>query len=159
LRGLVFVDLLQVVRQSIRAGVETYSLKDVEKLFFTRQAEVSSGNEAVIEFERWLDDHDEARLQAIAQYNEADCLPALRLRAWLVARRPGAGEQFGVEIPFLPPPEPYTPAEEETTETTQLRNALLERTGEGDGRELLARLLEYHKREARPAWWWYFRRH
>ena len=76
----------------------------------------------------------------------------------LLVFRLGA-EQFGVEIPFLPPPEPYTPAEEETTETTQLRNALLERAEEGDWRELLARLLEYHKREARPAWWWYFRRH
>jgi uncharacterized protein len=159
LRGQVFVDLLQVVRQSIRAGVESYSLKDVEKLFFTRQAEVSSGNEAVIEFERWLDDHDEARLQAIANYNEEDCLATLGLRDWLVARRPAAEEQFGVAIPFLPPPEPYTPAEEETTETTQLRDALLDRVEEGNWRELLARLLEYHKREARPAWWWYFRRH
>jgi uncharacterized protein len=159
LRGLVFVDLLQVVRQSIRAGVESYSLKDVEKLFFTRQAEVSSGNEAVIEFERWLDDHDDARLQAIANYNKEDCLATLGLRNWLVARRPAAEEQFGVEIPFLPPPEPYTPAEEETTETTELRNGLLERAEEGDWQELLARILEYHKREARPAWWWYFRRH
>jgi predicted RecB family nuclease len=159
LRGLVFVDLLQVVRQSMRAGVESYSLKDVEKLFFTRQAEVTSGNEAVIEFERWLDDHDESRLQAIANYNEEDCLATLGLRDWLVAQRPAAEEQFGVEIPFLAPPEPYTPAEEETTETTQLRNALLERAEEGDWRELLGRLLEYHKREARPAWWWYFRRH
>src|SRR5207244_967596 len=52
LRGEVFVDLFQVVRQGLRAGVGSYSLKDVEKLFFARQAEVSSGNEAVIEFER-----------------------------------------------------------------------------------------------------------
>src|SRR5205814_8828967 len=61
LRGEVFVDLLQVVRQSLRAGMESYSLKDVEKMFFTRSADVSSGNEAVIEFERWLDDHRDAR--------------------------------------------------------------------------------------------------
>ena len=90
LRGQVFVDLLQVVRQSLRAGVESYSLKDVEKLFFTRQAEVSSGNEAVIEFERWLDDRDDARLEAIATYNEEDCLATLELRDWLLAQRPAA---------------------------------------------------------------------
>jgi predicted RecB family nuclease len=159
LRKQVFVDLLQVVRQSLRAGVESYSLKDVEKLFFTRRAEVGSGNEAVIEFERWLDDRDSTRLEAVAAYNKEDCLATLELRDWLLARRPEAEAEYGVEIPFLPPPEPYTPAEEETTETTQLRDALLEAAAEGDGRELLARLLEYHKREARPAWWWYFRRH
>jgi uncharacterized protein len=87
LRGEVFVDLLQVVRQGMRAGIETYSLKDVEKLFFTRKAEVSSGNEAVIEFERWLDDRNAARLEAIAAYNEEDCLATLELRDWLLARR------------------------------------------------------------------------
>ena len=88
LRGEVFVDLLQVVRQGMRAGVESYSLKDIEKLFFTREAEVSSGNEAVIEFERWLDDRDPARLDAIAAYNEEDCLATLELRDWLLDRRP-----------------------------------------------------------------------
>jgi len=158
LRGQVFVDLLQVVRQCLRAGVESYGLKDVEKLFFERKAEVGSGNEAVIEFERWLDDRDEARLEAIAAYNEEDCLATLRLRDWLLERRAQAEGEYGVAIPFLPPPEPYAPAEEETTETTKLRDALLEQAQEGDWRELLARLLEYHKREARPAYWWYFAR-
>ena len=43
-------------------------------------------------------------------------------------------------------------------ETARLRDALLASAEEGDGRLLAARLLEYHKREARPAWWWYFRR-
>ncbi|HET8556259.1 MAG TPA: TM0106 family RecB-like putative nuclease [Gaiellaceae bacterium] len=158
LRGQVFVDLLQVVRQSLRAGVESYGLKDVEKLFFERKAEVGSGNEAVIEFERWLDDRDDARLDAIAAYNEEDCLATLRLRDWLLERRAQAQDEYGFDIPFLPPPEPYTPAEEETTETTDLRDALLEQAEKGDWRELLARLLEYHKREARPAYWWYFAR-
>ena len=36
LRGEVLVDLLQVVRQGLRAGVESYSLKEIEKFFFTR---------------------------------------------------------------------------------------------------------------------------
>ena len=158
LRGQVLVDLLQVVRQSLRAGVESYGLKDIEKLFFERKADVGSGNEAVIEFERWLDDGDQTRLDAIAAYNEEDCLATLELRDWLLAQRAAATAQYAVEIPFLEPPEPYTPSEEETTETTELRDALLERGDEGDWQELLARLLEYHKREARPAYWWYFAR-
>ena len=160
LRGEVFVDLLQVVRQGMRAGVESYSLKDVEKLFFTRRAEVSSGNEAVIEFERWLDDSDPARLDAIAAYNEEDCLATLELRDWLLARRPEAEREHGVSIPFLPPPEgrPKPERDEAPAETAQLRDALLASASDGDGRELCARLLEYHRREARPGWWWYFRR-
>ena len=135
LRKQVFVDLLQVVRQSLRAGVESYSLKDVEKLFFTRKAEVSSGNEAVIEFERWLDDRDDARLEAIAAYNEEDCLATLELRDWLLAQREKARRDYGVEIPFLPPPEPYTPAEEETSETTRAPR----RAAREGGRRRLAR--------------------
>ena len=160
LRGELLVDLLQVVRQSLRAGVESYSLKDVEKLFFTRKAEVSSGNEAVIEFERWLDDGVQARLDAVAAYNEEDCLATLELRDWLVGRRDDAANLHGVEIPFLPPPDrrPNMTDDEAPTETARLRDALLGVATEADGKELCARLLEYYKREARPAWWWYFRR-
>ena len=44
----------------------------------------------MIEFERWLDDRDQARLDAIAAYNEEDCLATLELRDWLLARRPEA---------------------------------------------------------------------
>jgi predicted RecB family nuclease len=125
LRGEVFVDLLQVVRQGIRAGVDSYSLKDVEKLFFTRRAEVSSGNEAVIEFERWLDDRDPGRLDAIAAYNEEDCLATLELRDWLLARRPEAEREHAVSIQFLAPPQgrPETERDETPAETAQLRDS------------------------------------
>jgi predicted RecB family nuclease len=160
LRGEVLVDLLQVVRQGLRAGVESYGLKEIEQFFFTRGADVGSGNEAVIEFERWLDDHDPARLDGIAAYNREDCLATLELRDWLLERRPEAEGEHGVAIPFLPPPERKVPVETDDApdETARLCDALLAATEEGDGRLLAARLLEYHKREARPAWWWYFRR-
>ena len=35
LRGEVFVDLYQVVRQAVRLSTESYSLKQVEKLYFS----------------------------------------------------------------------------------------------------------------------------
>jgi predicted RecB family nuclease len=160
LRGEVLVDLLQVVRQGLRAGVESYGLKEIEQFFFAREADVGSGNEAVIEFERWLDDHDSTRLDGIAAYNREDCLATLELRDWLLARRLEAEGVHRVEIPFLPPPERDLPVETDDApdETKRLRDALLDCAEEGDGRLLAARLLEYHKREARPAWWWYFRR-
>src|SRR5205814_1517093 len=104
LRGEVLVDLLQVVRQGLRAGVESYGLKEIEQFFFTREADVGSGNEAVIEFERWLDDRDLARLDGIAAYNREDCLATLGLRDWLLDRRLETEREHGAAIPFLPPP-------------------------------------------------------
>jgi len=160
LRGEVLVDLLQVVRQALRAGVPSYSLKEIEQPFFRRQADVGSGNEAVIEFERWLDDRDEARLGAIEAYNEEDCAATLGLRDWLLERKAEAEECYGTEIPFRAPPEAREPTDDldELTATQALRDRLLAAASEGDGKELAAWLLEYHRREARPGWWWYFRR-
>ena len=106
LRGEVFVDLLQVVRQGLRAGVESYSLKDVEKLFFTRTAEVSSGNEAVIEFERWLDDRRRGaprRRSPPTTRRTASRRSSCATGCSRSARE--AEREYGVAIPFLPPPE------------------------------------------------------
>jgi uncharacterized protein len=160
LRGEVLVDLLQVVRQSLRAGVPSYGLKEIEQFFFTRDAKVKSGDDAVISFERYLMDGDSSRLEDIEAYNREDCLATLELRDWLLAQRPAAEEQFGVEIPFRPRPDAREPEEDEgeLSETERLREALLAGAEEGDERWLLAQLLEYHRREARPGWWWYFRR-
>jgi uncharacterized protein len=160
LRGEVLVDLYQVVRQGLRAGVRSYSLKEIEQFFFTRQAKIKSGDNAVISFENYLADGDESRLTDIEAYNEEDCRATLELRDWLLAQRDDAEREFGVEIPFQLEPETKEPSEDETelTETEKLRDALLDRAQEGDERWLLAQLLGYHRREARPGWWWYFRR-
>jgi predicted RecB family nuclease len=158
LRGEILVDLYQAVRQGLRAGVESYSLKEIEKFFFTRNVGVGSGNEAVLEFERWLDDGDGARLDEIARYNRDDCLATLELRDWLLKQREEAEVQYGAPIAFRAPPEPYEVPQGDISETADLRDALLVRTEEGGWMPLLGRLLEYHKREARPAWWWHFAR-
>ena len=112
LRGEVLVDLLQVVRQSLRAGVESYSLKDVEKLFFTRKAEVELGQRggdrvrALARRPRPGAPRRHRRLQRGGLPRDAR---AARLAARRVAARPQT--QYGVEIPFLPPPERDAPAE------------------------------------------------
>ena len=49
LRREILVDLFRVVRQGLRAGVRSYSLKEIEQFFFTRTADVKSGNDAVLE--------------------------------------------------------------------------------------------------------------
>ena len=160
LRGEVFVDLLQVVRQSLRAGVPNYSLKSIEQFFFTRSASVKSGDDALIAFERYLATGDESLLDDIEAYNEEDCRATEELRDWLLEQKGEAEAQYGVEIPFRGPPTHEAPAESEAelSEVEQLRNQMLEGAEEGDERWLMAQLLEYHRREARPGWWWYFRR-
>jgi len=46
------VDLHAVVRQGLRAGVSSYSLKEVEALArFARQADIKSGTRAVLAYE------------------------------------------------------------------------------------------------------------
>jgi uncharacterized protein len=148
LRREVFVNLHTVVRQALRAGVPSYSLKEVEALAaFKRRAKVAAGTQAVIEYERWMDDRAPARLTAIRIYNEEDCRATLALRDWLLGQRPD-------DTPWLALPEPKEP--EETTHEP-LRRALTDGLTDGP-RWLAGELLEYHRREARPAWWWFFAR-
>ncbi len=153
LRGEALVDLFRVTRQALRASVESYSIKDVEELYgFERQAELGGGGGAAVLFEDWLEVQEPSLLEDIRAYNEDDCRSLYLLHRWLLDLRP-------VELPWLLPPE----ARERTEETKErseeleaLRAELLEGAAEGDPRWLLAQLLEYHRREEKPAWWEYF---
>ncbi|HEX4258888.1 MAG TPA: AAA domain-containing protein, partial [Streptosporangiaceae bacterium] len=95
-------------------------------------------------------------------YNEDDCRATLALRDWLEARRADLAGQLGVDLP-----RPVVVEEEraaEDPEVARIRAALLdglpadraEWTAEQQAKSLLADLLEWHKREAKPAWWRYF---
>jgi len=155
LRGQVLVDLYRVIRQALRASVDSYSIKKVEALYgFERKADVSGGNDATVVFEHWLACDEPALLEEIARYNEDDCRSTVALHDWLLMRRP-------VDIPWRPAPEERELTAEATAslaEREQVKAALLERsTVEGDSWWLLAQLLEYHRREAKPQWWEWFR--
>jgi len=155
LRREVFVDLHSVVRQGLRAGVAAYSLKDVEALpAFERHADVRSGTRAVLAYEQWMDTRAAALLGEIAIYNEEDCRATLALRDWLVDHRPA-------DATWADGPD-ARPADEDRQKTdaqrAALREALLDGADPGSPRWLVAELLEYHRREARPAWWWFFAR-
>ena len=54
LRNDVLVDLYRVVKEGVRIGTPSYSLKDVEKLYMERDGEVTSAGESIVEFERFL---------------------------------------------------------------------------------------------------------
>jgi len=155
LRRQVFVDLHTIVRRALRAGVPSYSLKDIEALFdFTRSGPVQSGTQAILHYERWLDQKSPVLLDEIAAYNLEDCRSTLGLLEWLHHVRP-------TDLPWPEPPEPHPPTPEVSDALDarqQLRQELIDGAEPGTPRWLAGELLEYHRREARPAWWAYFDR-
>ena len=89
LRQELLVDLYRVVKQALRAGVTSYSIKEIEKLYgFERTAEVVGGDESVVLFEQWLEAQEGALLEGIRAYNEEDCRSTVALHEWLLGLRP-----------------------------------------------------------------------
>ena len=163
----VFVDLYRVVRQGVRAGVENYSIKRLEPLCgYTRQMDLRQATENLIAFEAALEDgtaRDAGDTKAVvAAYNEDDCRATLALRDWLEQLRAELAGRLGADLP-----RPAAVAEPEVTEDpelTRIRSALLAglpadgsaRTREQKAKALLADLLDWHRRDAKPQWWRYF---
>ena len=88
LRGEVFVDLYRVVRQGVRVSQESYSLKQLEPLYMPmRVGAIKDGGDSIVAYERWLDCGEQATLDAIAAYNQEDCISTWQLRAWLEPQR------------------------------------------------------------------------
>jgi len=169
-RQRVFVDLYRVVRQGLRAGVESYSIKRLEPLVgFDRQVELNEATEHLIAFEVALDDGraaeaDENRA-VVAGYNEDDCRATVALRDWLEARRVELEHKVGV--PLRRPHLFDAPEEVESSEAALLRDRLLESvpadpvlySHHDKAKVLLGDLLEWHRREVKPAWWHFFHLH
>src|SRR5262249_44821538 len=147
-----------------------YSIKDIEAFFMDRrQQEVTEAGDSIVRFEQWLDSGEQAQLDAIEVYNEADCLSTLELHRWLLERREEAENRFGVELAWREAPKAYEQSPESVAiqdEVARLEAGLLtglpENIASGSknerGRWLAAQLLHYHRREEKPAWWGYFAR-
>ncbi len=172
LRGHAFVDLYAVVRRSLVASVERYSVKDLEP-FFDYQREQDLGEatlsrrilENAIETGD-LDDRLNPHRQIVEDYNREDCESILRLREWLERLRAEVIAE-GHQLPR--PPQASGEASEKVSdldrELQRLRDGLLggvsadpeERSPEEQARYLLAHLMEFHRREDKAGWWEYFR--
>ena len=172
LRGGRFVDLLAVVRQSLRAGVESYSIKQLEQYYgFEREVPLTDARVHLEAIERALEHGAasavaEATREAVAGYNKDDCRSTEALRDWLERLR---AEEVagGADVPRPRAEEAEAPAAVGELEARQLaaRARLLDglppeaATPEHDGhpRWLLAYLVDWHRREEKVAWWDYFR--
>ncbi|MCW1960436.1 MAG: TM0106 family RecB-like putative nuclease [Mycobacterium sp.] len=137
----VFVDLFDVARNSLQVGSESYSLKCLEKLTgYQRTHDIDKGAGAVVSYEKYMSDGDQAALEAIAKYNEDDVRATLALRDWLVGERPA-------DLPWRQPP--AAPSEVLVDIDDQI--AAFHSFGEGTPEHLLGDLLGYWTNE----WWAY----
>ena len=142
----IFVDLLAVVRNSLQAGTESYSLKEMELLAgFTRNqrdrkdttgqdgdvkedGNIDKGAGAVFEFELYTNadlygiEKDEDRLKRIADYNKDDVEATRQLHEWLINKR-----KENKELPDGTSPIPEDEEEEIKSEYIQRVEVLKEK--------------------------------
>ncbi|GAB3390960.1 TM0106 family RecB-like putative nuclease [Humibacter soli] len=185
LRDNVLVDLYPIVRKALRVGSRSYSIKKLEPLYMgaqLRSGEVQDAGTSIEEYaaaRRLMLTGDIATgqrmLDAIAHYNEYDCLSTLRLRDYLLGHAREAGVPIG-----LPAPERHV----QELEPSTLRDDLLALAGEPaaphewgpdatrpHGADLAqsrgadqtaaafaAATLDYHRREQKSFWWGHFAR-
>jgi uncharacterized protein len=171
LRGGHFIDLLEVVRQGLIAGVESYSIKQLEPLYgFVREVPLEMARFGLRQMERGLEtgigDMPAAVRDVVAGYNQDDCVSTLRLRDWLEGLR-AAAIDGGADLP-RPVPEESKPSKAVSgrAQRVEARRAELlvgvpkekaDRNEEQQARWLLAYMLDWHSREGKAAAWEYFR--
>jgi len=172
LRAGRFVDLYAVVRQALRAGVERYSIKNLEPLYgFQRSIPLSVANQSLRQMEYGLesgmpeDISIDAR-EAVEGYNRDDCVSTLRLRDWLEQLRAGLVAS-GIDVPRHQLADGAAPlaVDARAQRVEELRARLLsgvpeargDRSDEQQSRWLLAYMLDFHRREDKAGWWEYFR--
>jgi predicted RecB family nuclease len=172
LRARLFVDLYAVVRHSIRASVESYSIKKLECFYgFVRDAALPVANVALARIQANLELDDipsiSEEMQAVVlAYNEDDCRSAAALRDWLeVLRSQAIANGADVPRPMLGEGAPT----ERITDWIVKINGLIERLTadvpadrqerdeEQQARWILANILDFHRREDKAVWWEHFR--
>ncbi len=172
LRAGVFIDLYSIAKQSVRASVERYSIKDLEQFYgYEREVELREASKNLRAFERALelgqvDAAPEDVRGAVETYNRDDCVSTLRLRDWLEELRADLARTGEA----LARPENGDGAPSESTDERQQRvqdlmarlltDVPLDREGRSDDEHakwLLANMLGWHNREEKAPWWDFFR--
>ncbi|MBI4470626.1 MAG: TM0106 family RecB-like putative nuclease, partial [Acidobacteria bacterium] len=171
LRNEVFVDLYTIVRQGLRIGEPAYSLKNIERLYAgRREGEVATAADSLLFYQRWLEsghgsaERDSRLLSAIESYNKEDCDSTWRLCLWLREVQHSNGIAW---VPKPPAPDEAADTDRPRSEAAELAGQLLATIPEDRSKaperwriqELLAWLLEFHWREAKPVFWAMFDRH
>lgn len=172
LRAGLFVDLYHVVRHSIRASVESYSIKKLEPFYgYIRDMPLNEANLALFNLQSSLELNDLKSIgdndkQIVQAYNRDDCVSTLYLREWLESLRIECIAQ-GQSIP-RPEPQQGAPSENVTVWLERVNAAIKiliqdipadpkERSPEQQALWVLANILDWHRREQKAVWWEFFR--
>jgi predicted RecB family nuclease len=159
LRERRFVDLYRVVVQAVRASTESYSIKDLEAIYWRkRTGDVQTASASIVEYERWSVTRDQTILDSICAYNEDDCLSTAHLRDWLEGLRPA-----GAHLEIVDERAEKTELSAERAEREARKQALAVAVrscsvGNARIRDLVAELLWFHQRSQKPGWWALFER-
>ena len=172
LRAGLFVDLYRVVRGGLRASVESYSIKELERFYgFDRDVVLSEANAALYNLSASLElgcpwEIGEDQKAAVEGYNRDDCGSTLRLRDWLEEVRRDLVE--GGAVIERPPPKDGE-ASEQLMEWQEMIRELGERIAgdvlvtpedrdcEQQARWILANVLDWHWREEKAVRWEFYR--
>jgi uncharacterized protein len=167
LRTNRMVDLYRVVREGLRVGEQGYSIKNLERFYMpARTTAVASGGDSLVIYDRFRETGESSLLNDLRDYNRDDCLSTLLLRDWLIERAKEAGH--------WPPSKAAAPPDGNAVvkDDRQLEREERERAQEeleaalvanpkapgAEARQLMADLVGFHRREAKPAWWAFFDR-
>ena len=166
----ILVDLYAVARQAVRAGVESYSIKELEQYYgYTRQTSLRLAGSERIAIEMALEARDPASILpatrgTVEAYNREDVESTRHLRDWLERLR-AQHIARGVGVPRPVAKEVKDDATERAKAATALRERLLtmvppeavDSTHPDHVPWLLAYLIDWHHRDERAGWWEYFR--
>jgi uncharacterized protein len=172
LRAGVFVNLHVITRHAVRAGIESYSLKDLEKLHgYLRIRDLRLVGQKKVLYEGLLesgyaDAIDEETIAVVKDYNKDDCISTKYLRDWLEKLRQALIDEKK-DIP-RPTKEDENPSENITAHQQRIQPLLdeltrgvsferKERDSEQQAKWLLANMLDWYRREKKSFWWEYYR--
>lgn len=172
LRAGLLVDLYTIAKQSIRASVESYTIKNLEVFYgFERKARLAEVRAALAKLQARLelgnaDEITQDLKDIVVRYNEEDCLSASNLRRWLEELRTKLIAR-GEQIPRPPAGNPEPPAEIDERQrrvaalverlTADVPSDVAQRSNEQQARWILAHLLDWHRRELKSTYWEFFR--
>jgi predicted RecB family nuclease len=168
LRANVLVDLFPVVKKALRVGSRSYSIKKLEPLYMgeLHRDGVDNAADSISEYATSRElffagqvDAAQQKLDAIADYNEYDCLSTLKLRDWLLER----AEEAGIPVAASRDLELDIPVREPSPVYLALAGAIadvppVERTADQTAIALASAAIDYHRREGKKFWQEHFDR-
>jgi uncharacterized protein len=175
LRQGKLIDLYAVVREALRVSESSYSIKYVERFYRgARAGDVTNAGTSIVFYERWkaLREDPEKRadadklLQDISDYNQDDVVSTYQLLEWLLSLRPTPLQWSNRRDPNAVATAAAAAVKEEVLQAQQLVESLMSAlppdeadwTPEHQYRALIAQMVFFHRREAKPEWWAVFAR-